>query len=257
MRELAGAPPEDIPVPEGLLRVLNEHGLERSKVCPIWLNEAGGLTFAITSGAVEEPASKEPAEFYAKWNARESGESLADELERLNWLSGRHPAPKPVVYSADSQQEILITRALSGESAVAPSWVADPDTTLRALGRGLRRLHDLPIDDCPFEWSVETRLLIAGADVDSVGEIPSIDRLVVCQGDPCAPNTLIGADGRFVAHVDLARLGTADRWADLAVMSLSLQWNYRDYEETVFWDAYGVEPDLVRIDFYRRLWDAT
>ena len=46
---------------------------------------------------------------------------------------------------------------------------------------------------------------------------PRIDRLVVCHGDACAPNTLLHDDGRFAAHVDLGSLGVADRWADIAV----------------------------------------
>lgn len=39
-------------------------------------------------------------------------------------------------------------------------------------------------------------------------------------------------------------------------MSMSLAWNYRGYDEAVFWEAYGIEPDPLRIDYYRRLWDA-
>ena len=63
-------------------------------------------------------------------------------------------------------------------------------------------------------------------------------------------------DGSFLAHVDLARLGTADRWADLAVMTLSLEWNYVGYDEADFWAAYGSEPDAHRIAYYRALWNA-
>ena len=55
---------------------------------------------------------------------------------------------------------------------------------------------------------------------------PPIDRLVVCHGDACAPNTLIDDDGRCCGHVDLDALGVADRWADLAVATMSLEWNY-------------------------------
>lgn len=88
------------------------------------------------------------------------------------------------------------------------------------------------------------------------GSVPPVDHLVLCQGDPCAPNTLIRDDGSFLAHVDLARLGVADRWADLAVMSMSLAWNYGDVDEAVFWEAYGADPDQGRIDYYRWLWNA-
>ena len=100
------------------------------------------------------------------------------------------------------------------------------------------------------------RTRISGIAAGTLADPPPIDKLVVCQGDPCAPNTLISRDGDFLAHVDLARLGVADRWADLAIMTLSLGWNYTNYDEQDFWDAYGVEPDAERIAYYRELWDA-
>jgi kanamycin kinase len=80
---------------------------------------------------------------------------------------------------------------------------------------------------------------------------------VVCHGDACAPNTLVDDDGRSCGHVDFGQLGVADRWADLAVATLSLGWNYpgRDWEAE-FFNAYGVQPDPARIDYYRRLWQA-
>ena len=49
----------------------------------------------------------------------------------------------------------------------------------------------------------------------------------------------------------------ADRWADLAVATLSLGWNYPGRVwDSEFFAAYGVEPDPLRIDYYRRLWQA-
>ena len=85
---------------------------------------------------------------------------------------------------------------------------------------------------------------------------PPVDRLVVCHGDACAPNTLLDDAGGWCGHVDLGDLGIADRWADLAVATLSLGWNYEGDWEADFFDAYGVAPDPVRIDYYRRLWDS-
>ena len=80
---------------------------------------------------------------------------------------------------------------------------------------------------------------------------PDIELLVVCHGDACAPNTLLDAAGRFLGHVDVGRCGTADRWADLAVASWSLEWNYGQGWDDRFFAAYGVEADADRIDFYR------
>jgi kanamycin kinase len=45
-------------------------------------------------------------------------------------------------------------------------------------------------------------------------------------GDACAPNTLISHDGHCSGHVDFGALGTADRWADLAIATWSTIWNY-------------------------------
>lgn len=89
--------------------------------------------------------------------------------------------------------------------------------------------------------------------------MPAPDLLVVCHGDPCVPNTLIDDAGRFAGHVDLARLGVADRWADLAIATYSIGWDInfgRSYDD-LFFDAYGIRPDPERIAAYRRLWDST
>ena len=84
---------------------------------------------------------------------------------------------------------------------------------------------------------------------------PPIDRLVVCHGDACAPNTLVGADGAWTGHVDMATLGVADRWADLAIASWSLGWNFGPGWDATFYAAYGIAPDPDRIAYYRLLWE--
>jgi kanamycin kinase len=128
-----------------------------------------------------------------------------------------------------------------------------------AIGAGLRTLHDrLPVNDCPFDWSVAVRLgELAPARRHGLTDPPPMDKPVVCHGDACAPNTLIDDDGNCCGHVDLGDLGVADRWADLAVVTLSLGWNYPDGPwDAEFFTGYGVQPDTLRIDYYRRLWTA-
>ena len=149
---------------------------------------------------------------------------------------------------------------MPGRSAVDPQWIARPAIAAAAIGHGLRVLHDaLPVAECPFDWSVERRLARAThrSARENSAEPPSIDQLVVCHGDACAPNTLSLDDGTFAAHVDLGTLGVADRWADLAVAAWSTEWNYGPGYDGIVYSAYGVAPDAERIAYYRRLWVAT
>jgi kanamycin kinase len=148
-----------------------------------------------------------------------------------------------------------------------------------AIGAGLRAMHEaLPVDGCPFSWSAAGRLADArrratrglldparwhpshqalgvAAALERLAGVPPVDRLVVCHGDSCAPNTLLTGDGRCSGHVDLGELGVADRWADLAVATWSTTWNYGPGWETPLLDAYGIAPDPERTRYYRLLWE--
>ncbi|WP_369794772.1 phosphotransferase [Cellulomonas sp. HZM] len=179
---------------------------------------------------------------------------LRHEAERLRWAGAWVPVPSVLELGADDEGSWLVTSTVPGRSAVDPRWLAEPRTAARAIGAGLRALHDaLPVEGCPFDWGVATRL--AGAEPPL--PVPEVDVLVVCHGDACAPNTLLHDDGRWSAHVDLGALGVADRWADLAITAWSTEWNYgADFAGEVY-EAYGVQPDEGRLAFYRALWDAT
>ncbi|HEX5856857.1 MAG TPA: aminoglycoside 3'-phosphotransferase [Microbacterium sp.] len=215
----------------------------------VWRNDYGGLTFR--AGAR-----------YIKWCPRNLETSLSDEADRLRWARPHSPVPRVIEHGGDAEAEWLVTAALPGDSAVAPRWVADPAAAVRAVGEGLRALHDaLPVAECPFVWDVPSRIANAAARgihlPPRFEHPPSIDLAVVCHADACCPNTLIAEDGRWLAHVDLGQLGVADRWADIAVASMSTEWNYGPGWEDALIAAYGVAPDRERLAFYRDLWNAT
>ena len=69
----------------------------------------------------------------------------------------------------------------------------------------------------PAAWHSCHQPLTVAEALEQAAAIPPADKLVVCHGDACAPNILLGEDGRWSGHVDLGLLGVADRWADLAV----------------------------------------
>jgi kanamycin kinase len=235
----------------------------------VWHNEIGGLTYRIGDDA------------YVKWAAHGGGLDLAAEAARMTWAVAFTPVPIVLDYGRDDDGQWLVTKAIDGTYAVADRWKRQPRTAVVAIAEGLRAMHDaLPVLECPFSWSAEERIRSAHAlrdagalvgapshedfasiDLDTamrrIGHPPPVDKLVVCHADACAPNTLIGDDGRWTAHVDLGLLGIADRWADLAIGSWSLTWNYEGDWQRTFFDAYGVEPDRDRIEYYRLLWELT
>lgn len=79
-------------------------------------------------------------------------------------------------------------------------------------------------------------------------------RAVFVHGDACSPNTLHGADGLFAANVDLGDAAVGDRWGDLAVATMSLEWNFGPGWDRYFFDAYGIVPDPTRIAYYQALY---
>jgi len=217
---------------------------------PVWRNSLGGVTFRTDDGR------------YIKWGPHDAEANMRDEAERMRWARRWTTVPEVLDQGQDAAHEWLVTTALPGRSAVDPRWVADPATAVRAVGAGLRALHDaLPAAECPWSWDPASRIANAaqrGIRVpDDLRVPPPVDMLVVCHGDACVPNTLLDDDGRPLGHVDLAALGVADRWADIAVASMSTEWNYGRGWEGALIEAYGVAPDRARIDYYRRLWNET
>ncbi|MFF1815714.1 phosphotransferase [Kribbella sp. NPDC058245] len=242
---ISGRPPDDVAVPAQIRRLGGNHS-----VTPVWRNGLGGLTFQVGAG---------PSRRFAKWAPAGSGVDLSAEVERLQWASEFASVPVVLDYGADTDGAWMLTAGLPGDSAISDHWKANPETAVRATGVGLRALHDeLPVDRCPFTWSVEDRLeQAAAAGKDSTSGLPDsppIDKLVVCHGDACVPNTLITEDGHYSGHVDMAHLGKADRWADLAVATWSTEWNYGPGWEETLLSAYGVRPDPILTAYYRELW---
>ena len=147
-------------------------------------------------------------------------------------------------------------RHLAGDGRLAGRECGQPalETTTAqrrvAGGSGLSQLHNsLPVSQCPFDWSVAKRLARAGAAGLSVAALrvpPAIDQYVVCHCDAGVPNTLIDDPGRRSGHVDLGSLGGTDRRADLAVATMSLDWNYGPGWQNIFLEAYGVGRDQER-----------
>lgn len=255
---LAGPPIGRVELPESVRRIAGSRPAH-----PVWRNELGGLTVDVGG------------ECFVKWSPP-GGPDLVGEAERLSWARVYTPVPPLLDPGADDDGSWLVTSPLPGRNAVDPRWLADPEPAVQAVGAGLRALHDrLPVASCPFTWTTDERVASAHrraelidpsrwhpdhrhltvSDALALLDDPPLAQTVVCHGDACAPNTLVGDDGRPTGHVDLGALGVGDRWADLAVATWSTVWNHGPGWEDALLAAYGIEADPARIAYYRLLWD--
>lgn len=256
-------PEEPVAVPEPVAA-----SAQGSRVRCVWRNGEGGLTFQLPELGR-----------FVKWSPPDSRLSLPDEAERLRWAHRFTPVPQVLdTGTADDGSTWLLTAALPGTAAVSDRWTASPRVAVRAIGEGLRAFHEaVPVATCPWTWTPADRLARSRAaggpllrpsrwhddhrhlDDETalaiLADPPPHDRTVVCHGDACAPNTLIDEDGTWSGHVDLGRLGIADRWADLAVATWAARWNYGPGWEGELLAAYGVADDDERTRYYRLLWD--
>lgn len=257
-------------------------------VTAVWHHEEGttfelrpagpGAGADIDGAATEGDGDGAGGHHFVKWAPGHSG-VLPGEAARLRWAGHYARVPAVVAVGREDDCEWLVTEALAGDNAIAERWRAAPATAVRAIGEGLRALHEvLPVAACPFswdaaeryaracqkaqegrqlvsQWAPEHRHLSVAQALERVSAPPPVESLVVCHGDSCAPNTILDADGHWCGHVDFGAMGVADRWADLAIATWSTQWNYGPGWEGELLAAYGAGPDAERTRYYRLLWD--
>ncbi len=223
-----------MPVPRIVRELAGSHEPEL-----VWRNDLDSLTFRI--GAQ-----------FLKWNPASTGIDLERERARLEWLAERHPAPRVVDHGVDGDAQWMLTEAVPGGSAVGDQWRARRSEAIRAIAAGLKAIHAILIGDFPPAWTSEVWV---ARQPPSLGNRPPIETPVLVHGDACAPNTLISDDGRWTGNVDFGDLAVGDPWADLAIASLSLDWNFGEGHQAELFEAYGVAPDEQRIGYYRALWD--
>ncbi len=206
--------------------------------------------------------------------------TLRDERLRIEWACDRLPVAPVVDHGSDERVEWLVLSALPGRDATHPDLIADPATTVSILARALRAFHEVPADDCPFDFTLNAALEHGRRRVEGDGvpaskgdfheehlhlspraalEVlertrPDREDVVLCHGDYCFPNILI-EDRRAVGYLDLGEMGLADRWWDLAVATWSCDWNVGPGYQDLFLESYGIERDEERIAYYRLLYD--
>lgn len=196
-----------------------------------------------SGGAVHRLHAKPGApDLFLKHGRESVADDITGEMVRLRWLARHLPVPAVVKFVADADEAWLLMTALSGETAYQV-LEARPDcriATVEALATFLRRLHAIPVSDCPFTSDIYHRLarareridagLVEEDDFDAAREgwtaeqvwtalqrlLPLPSDSVVTHGDFSLDNILM-RDGAVVGCIDVGRVGVADRYQDIAI----------------------------------------
>lgn len=204
--------------------------------------------------------------------AFERAAQLDAEAANSAWLGEHVATASPLVRSDGQDLAWLVTARIDGVPAHRPDLHGDVGSLAEVAGQALRKLHALPLDVAPDEidrgWdaleaAAEAYVAGGGGEVDEPYQRytseqllelwrqgrPAVEDLVICHGDPALPN-MLARQGAFVGWVDLGGVRIADRHLDLAHAHASIHRNLGPEAVYVFYDTYGQDPDLLRLDHY-------
>lgn len=226
---------------------------------------------------------------YAKLARGPRASLLEEECQRTRWLAAFDIGAAPVLdWIASDDAACMVIGALPGVPACDLS-LPDLLDAWPSIVRRLKRVHALPVDDCPFERTLSA-LFDRAEDVVARGAVnpdflrpeqagvpPTVllDRLrtqlperlaqerndrVVCHGDACLPNFMIDPGTlRCTGLIDVGRLGVADRHVDLSLLLANAGDTWDNAEQARIardrlFDLYDIAvPDQGRLDFYLEL----
>ncbi len=216
---------------------------------------------------------------YLKAQSLAEQHSLSIDRDVQTWLTGRYPVPEVLAYQVYEGWEYLLMRALPGQPACEENFRPDAKIWIKLLAEGLKQLHALPIQTCPFDRRLKRQLTEARLRLDQnlvevddfedeylgmdpevlyqqlLAQQPADEDLVFCHGDACLPNYLLERVRSEQYHlsglIDLGRAGIADRWQDLALLVRSLGENgYGPELQAYALECYGIQDQPERREYY-------
>lgn len=187
----------------------------------------------------------------------------------MAWLQGKLRVPQVIECGEAGDSEYLIMTELNGQHI--DRLMDSPEDYVTQLARAIRAVQGVDIQNCPFVSNLDTRLrelsylLENGlADTDPahwqqstafsspqalyrwlVENRPAEDP-VFSHGDISANFFIENGEPCFY---DLARMGVADRWADIALALRDIR-EVCPALEPLFFEKLGLAPDPQKIDYY-------
>ncbi|MGA9996253.1 MAG: APH(3') family aminoglycoside O-phosphotransferase [Pyrinomonadaceae bacterium] len=213
---------------------------------------------------------------YLKVDARSFTRPLKQEHLRLLWLRERLPVPQTLMFAEAEDSDYLLLSEVAGVDASDKSCQANAAQVIEQLAAGLKMIHSVPVDRCPFDMTLSRKVelaremmlrgLVDESDFDEsrrgrtaqelydelIECVPAEEELVFTHGDYCLPNIIL-RDLLLSGFVDWGQAGIADRYQDIALAARSVESNYgREWVSALF-EACAITPDSAKLHFYTLL----
>ncbi|HVZ39270.1 MAG TPA: APH(3') family aminoglycoside O-phosphotransferase [Candidatus Kapabacteria bacterium] len=218
--------------------------------------------------------------YYLKFAPAGSMEDLDAERQRLVWLAGRLPVPEVRGWWSDAGGSYLLISELHGATSSDERWKNQPRRLIERIVEGMRTIHAVPLEDCPFRNTLESELReakrrIEAGEIDRAGfmadaggrtpeevyeDLAARKGMIVentfTHGDYCMPNIIIDPES-IVGFIDWGIAGSADPHRDLMAMADSVSFNLGEEYRALFFEVYGAEQvnhEIIRyytlLDYY-------
>lgn len=214
-------------------------------------------------------------------NSREA----ENEVQMLRWLKDKIPVPDIIEHICENGYSYILTNKCTGKMACDSYFMMRPKLQVELLAETLHSLWEIPINDCPSQFTLKKRLEMAelnivhnridigDAEQDTFGpkgfrdpeallywlqENQPEEQEVLSHGDYCLPNIFL-SENSVTGIIDLGRSGVSDPWQDIALCYRSLNHNYNGiydgksytgYKPEMLFDALGIQADTERIRYY-------
>lgn len=219
---------------------------------------------------------------YLKHARGNAAAMVHDEASRLHWLT-QHSQMAPLAlpalihFECGQDEAWMLTTAMPGRTAF--EWLEDTPQRathiVQAITQHLKLLHATPIQSCPFAAGPDIRMALAenrlkaglvdaedfdearaGSTAEDVWQSLRTLRAridfgaVLTHGDYSLDNILLDEFGQVTGLIDVGRLGSADPYQDLSILSNCLE-EFGAALQRQMWATYGIkEPDAERLEFH-------
>ncbi len=186
------------------------------------------------------------------------------------------PVPEVIMFAENENTEFLLLSEITGKDASDEVFKGNERETIRQLAIGLKTIHNLPFEGCPFDARLHYKIatarkrlkngLVDESDFDRIRlgrtakdlfqELletkPEKEDLAFTHGDYCLPNVILENE-KLSGFVDWGNAGFADKYQDIGLITRSIESNFGAEWTKMFFEIYGIEPDWKKINFYQLL----